>query len=359
MPAVRRLSVIQQTAAHLLTGIHEGRWGDKLPGVRPLSEELGVSRDSLRAAVKLLEAEGHVTCPGAGRRRQVSGKQAGPQRALRIGVLLHLPLAKQNAEMQRTLGDLRHDFESVGHIWVFASKAHRDLGDDPKQIAKVIAAAEADVWIIVAGSRGLLEWFSTQKILVIAFGGPSIDLPIAVSSIDFVPPTRAVVRHLTSLGHRRIVLISPPQWREPIPSRTQQAFFDELRAQGISASEYNAPAWDESAAGLHRLLDSLFQITPPTALLVVEPPRVLAVLQFLNQHNLRIPQDVSLVCMGQDSMFEWCDPPLAHFRYDLSLPKQRIVKWIAAVSRGTSDRKFRLFAAQFDPGGSTGPAAKH
>lgn len=356
MAAIQRLSVIQQTAAHLADGIREGRWGESLPGVRVLSKELGVSRDSLRAAMKSLEAEGHVTNHGSGRRRKVLSQHAERRRALRIGILLQLPMGKQNAEMQRTLGELRHDIEAAGHVWSLATKTHRDLADEPKAIAKLVSAADVDAWIIVAGSRGLLEWFSLQKVPAIAFGGASMEMPIPFSSIDFVPPTRALVRHLTALGHRRIVLISPPQWRDPIPSRTLQAYLDELRAQGIQTGEYNAPAWEESAAGLHHLLKSLFRVTPPTALLVVEPPRVLAISQFLSRRNLRIPQDVSLVCLGQDSMFEWCDPPLAHFSYDLSLPRQRIVKWIAAVSRGTGDQKTRLFAAQFEPGGSTAPA---
>ena len=329
-----------------------------MPGVRLLAAELGVSRDSLRAAVKLLETEGHVTAEGPGRHRRISAGIHGAPRALRIGVLLHLPMEKQNAEMQRTLGELRHDIDSAGHVWVPQNKTRRELEGHPERIAKVVAGADADAWIVVSGSSGLLEWFVKQKVPAIAFGGSRSEMPIAGSAIDGVPAVRAAVRHLTALGHRRIVLISPSSWRQPIPSRTQQAFLDELLAQGIAASEYNAPTWAETPAGLQVLLHSLFRVTAPTGLLLVEPPRVLAVLYFLNQRSLRIPQDVSLVCLGQDSMFEWCDPPLAHLRYDLALPRQRIVKWIEAVKHGTSDHSFRSFPAEFDPGGSTGPVPK-
>ena len=358
MAAIRRQSVIQQTASHLLAEIRQGRWLEGLPGVRRLAEELGVSRGSLRAAVKVLEAQGDVTCHGAGRRRQASRRLSAPRHALRIGLLLQLPLAKQNAEMQRTLAELRHDVESAGHVLVIARKAHQDLGDDLRKLSKLVAEVEAHAWIVVAGSRGLLEWFSTRNVPAIAFGGASVELPIAGSSIDVAPPIRAAVRHLVSLGHRRIVLIAPRHWREPKPSRSLQAYFDELLAHEIAAGEYNAPAWQEDATGLHRLLDSLFRVTSPSALLIVEPPRMLAVMQFLNRHALHVPRDVSLVCLGQDSMFAWCDPPMAHFSYDLHLPLKRIVKWIAALSRGTHERQFRLFPAQFDPGGSTGPAIR-
>jgi DNA-binding LacI/PurR family transcriptional regulator len=258
--------------------------------------------------------------------------------------------------MQRTLAMLEHEIEAAGHIWIVADKTHIDLEDDPRRLAKLLKATRADAWIVIAPSCRTMQWFSAQAVPIINFGGASLDLPVAGAGVDILPPIRSAIRHLTSLGHRRIVLIAPPQWREPKPSRSLQAYFNELTAQGITPSEYHAPDWDQSAAGLHALLDSLFRVTPPTALLVVEPPRVLATLQFLNQRRLRVPQDVSFVCLGQDQMFHWCHPPLAHLRYDLQLPARRIVKWVSAVALGKHDQEFELFPAEIDFGGSIGPA---
>ena len=85
---------------------------------------------------------------------------------------------------------------------------------------------------------------------------------------------------------------------------------------------------------------------------------MLATLHFLNQRRLRVPQEVSVVCLGQDPMFHWCHPPLAHLSYDLQLPARRIVKWIASVARGNHDQVFKLFPAQFDEGGSIGAAPR-
>jgi DNA-binding LacI/PurR family transcriptional regulator len=263
---------------------------------------------------------------------------------------------EQNAEMQRTLAMLQYEIEAAEHIWILADKTHSELEDDPQRIAKLVKKSKADAWIVIAPSRQVLAWFSAQTVPTIAFGGASLEFPIAGAAVDILPPVREAVRKLTTLGHRRIVLIAPPQWRQPAPSRTLQGYFDELKAQGITPGEYHAPAWDQTAAGLHALLDSLFRVTPPTALLVVEPPRVLATLSFLNQRRLRVPQDISLVCLGQDPMFHWCHPPLAHLRYDLQLPARRIVKWVAGVARSKHDKKFELFPAEFDAGGSTSTA---
>jgi DNA-binding LacI/PurR family transcriptional regulator len=359
VPAIRRLSIIEQTAAHLREAVRAGHWQEGLPGVRRLAGELGVSRDTLRRALKLLEADGHLQPQGHGRRRQVISQGRSGQRALRVGVLLHLPLLEQNSEMQRTLAMLQYEIEAAGHIWILADKTHGELGDDLQRIARVVKRARADAWIVIAPSRKVLGWFSAQPVPAITFGGASMEFSIAGAAVDILSPVREAVRHLTKLGHRRIVLIAPPQWRTPAPSRTLQGYLDELKAQGVNPSEYHAPAWDQSATGLHTLLDSLFRVTPPTALLVVEPPRVLATLHFLNQRRLRVPQDVSLMCLGQDPMFAWCHPPLAHLCYDLQLPARRIVKWVAAVARDKQDQKYELFPAAFDPGGSIGAAPQN
>lgn len=314
--------------------------------------DLGVSRDTARAAVRILESEGQVEPQGHGRRRQVINQEPKRRRALRIAVMLHVPMVEQNAEMQRTLVELRHDIETAGDIWIVADKSQSELGDDLSRMDRMVKSTRADAWVIVAPSRKTQEWFSQQSFPTIAFGGASVDFLIAGAAVDVVPPIQEAVRELTSLGHRRIVLIAPPQWRLPAPSRSLQAYLDELRANGVTPSDYHAPEWDQTPDGLHRLLDSLFRVTPPTVLLIVEPPRVLAAMHYLNQRRLRVPEDVSLVCLGQDPMFRWCHPPIAHLRYDLRLPARRIVKWVASVARGKPDRYFELFPAEFDSGGS-------
>jgi len=248
VPPIRRQSLSEQTAAHLREAMRAGRWQEGLPGVRRLAADLGVSRDTLRAAMRLLEADGQIQAPGHGRRRQVVGRDRTERRAIRVGVLLQFPLSEQNSEMQRTLAMLQHDIEVAGHIWIVAEKAHCELDDDFHRLSRLFRTIRADAWIVISPSRSLLLWFSQQAIPTIAFGGASMEFPVAGAGVDIVPPVRKAVQRLTSLGHRRIVLIAPPHWRHPTPSRTLQAYLDELTFQNISPNEYHAPAWEQSGA---------------------------------------------------------------------------------------------------------------
>lgn len=82
----------ERVLAHLEDGIAAGRWslGERLPGERALAEELGVSRPSVREAMRILEALGIVRS-GVG-----SGPEAGaivvdrPAAGLGTAVRLHV-----------------------------------------------------------------------------------------------------------------------------------------------------------------------------------------------------------------------------------------------------------------------------
>lgn len=356
MRPLHRLSIAEQTAALLREGLKAGRWREGLPGVLRIAADLGISKDSVRAALRLLEAEGTIAAQGHGRRRQLAEAGRRNPQTLRVGLLLHDRVVDENAEMQRTLLQLHHDLEAAGHVCVFTTKTQSELMHEPRRIARLVAATQAAAWIVIAATRPVLEWFAAQPFPAIAFGGRCLGLPLASAGLDFVPGLRAAVRQLVALGHRRIVLIGPNEWGRPSPGTIVRGFLDELEAQGVSPSAYNFPAWTETPAGLHTLLESLFRHTPPTALLIDEPARAAAVLAFLGQRRLRVPHEVSLVCLIQDALTAWCTPPLAHLRYDNSLPARRIVRWIDAIARGKSDRDIVMFPVEFDPGGSIGPA---
>ena len=100
----------------------------------------------------------------------------------------------------------------------------------------------------------------------------------------------ATVATLTKLGHRRMVAISPESWRIPSTSRTAQAFLDALEKNGHQPTAYNLPAWENTSEGLAKLLEELFRITPPTALLFVDPVTYVAALGFLSHRGLRVPR---------------------------------------------------------------------
>lgn len=355
VPCGPRLSVAEQIAEHLREGFREERWSGTLPGVVRLAAELDVSPPTLRAALRELEAEGLLVPHGKGRSRTIVAAAAN-RAALRVGMLIHdVPM---EARTQDGLAQqIQHDLETAGHVAFFTRKSQVQLGHSVRRIKAMVAKAPADAWIVVSGSREVLEWFSGQTAPCLALYGRTGGLPLARTGPDKVPAYQAATRHLIELGHRRIVLITRRPRRMPTPGKVERAFLHELVAHGIPTGDFNLPDWKETPEGFTALLENLFRATPPTALIIQEEPRLLAAMAFLLRKGIKVPDQVSLVSTDNDSL-DWCQPGFAHMTWDPTLIVRRVVRWVAAVGRGRPDCKVINYPAEFVPGGSIGPVPR-
>jgi DNA-binding LacI/PurR family transcriptional regulator len=251
--------------------------------------------------------------------------------------------------------DLRHELVEAGHVAFHSEKSLHDLRMDANRVARMVAKTMADAWVVVGGSGAVLEWFLGQEIPVFALFGRRRDLPIAGAGPDKANAYREVVRHLVGLGHRRIVLVALSARRLPEPGLPERAFLSELDAHGIPTGTYHLPDWDECPEGLQRLMDSLIEMTPPTALLIDEAYLFHAVKHHLSATGLRIPDDVSLICTDPDRTFEWHLPSIAHIRWESDPLVRRILRWAENVACGREDRRQLSTQAEFVVGGTVGP----
>ena len=353
MQPIRIQSVVEQTAANLRTGLREGRWSGRLPGVVRLAAECDVSTRVVRAALRQLEKEGLLAARGHGRSRTVAAPSGAgvSRRALRVGVFLY---AREDRHMGY-MAELQHALETAGHVTFFAQKSQIDLNFAIRRVKSQVSQTPADAWVVCAGSREVLEWFATQPVPVIALFGRASRVPIASSGPDKVPAYAEATRQLIRLGHRRILLLCLKLRRLPVPGPIERAFLAELAAHGCPVSGFNLPDWEETIEGFHVLLAALFRTTPPTALIIDTVPLFIAAQQFLAGRNLLVPKHVSLVSTDADPAFEWCHPAISHIRWDSQPVIRRIVRWATAVSHGRPDLKHALFPAEFVTGGTIGP----
>lgn len=342
------MTIAEQVAGHLRGEMLRGRWREVLPGSRQLSQELGVNIKTVEVAMRQLEHEGVLAGQGAGRKRRIvvpEGKAAHP---LRVGILLYQASDRRLA----LIVELQHMLTKAGHATVFPAKTLVDIEMDVKRVERLVEQTAADVWLVLAGSREVLQWFCTRPQPVFALYGRRSGLPIAGTGPDILTPFVVGVRRLLELGHRRIVVICRSERRKPTLGNAERAFFDELAAQGIAPGPYHLPEWEETPEGLQELLGSLFRVTPPTALIFDEAPLFAATQQFLARRSIQVPEDVSLFCTVDDPTFEWCVPSVACIRWDSRPGIRRIVRWASNVSRGKEDRRQTLTAAEFFPGGT-------
>ena len=256
-----------------------------------------MARNSVEAALRELEREGLLVPQGHGRGRLIDLKGGGePVHGLRVAVLVG-DAADLRLDYQI---EIAHQLTEAGHKVVYPPRTMSELGMNVHRIARMVENTGADAWQVMAGPREVLEWFSARNLPVIGVFGRRRGLQIAGVGPDKPSAYVAATRMLIGLGHRRIVLLARTRRRLPEPGASERAFLDELIAHGIAAGSYHLPEWEESVEGFHARLESLFQLTPPTALIIDEAPLFAATQQFLAGRRLRVPEDVSLVCTDAD-----------------------------------------------------------
>lgn len=354
MPGKPFSSLAEQVAATLREGIRKGQWKGEMPGRNTLAEQLGVNHKTVDASLRALEKDGLLERQGVGRGRKIlSGGDAGGQQ-LRV-----IMLAYERSDMSTDYHmEIIHRLQAAGNVAEFAAKTMHDLGMNAERIARFVATVEADAWIVIAGSRDVLDWFAQQSVPTFALFGRMMHVDLAGTYPLKMPAYRKFVGRLVALGHRRISMLTRADRRRPTPGLLEQHFLDLLGEHGIMTGSFNLPDWDDTPADFRRCLDSLFGRTPPTALIINEPSLFIAAQQHLALNGILSPRDVSLICGDASPVFGWCYPTIAHIRWDPAPIVRRVVRWADQVSRGIDKRRKTTTKAEFINGGTLGPVSR-
>jgi DNA-binding LacI/PurR family transcriptional regulator len=349
--SLKTFTLVAQVAAHLRGELSRGRWTDRMPGRDHLAAELGVSPRSVQGALEMLEKEGLLEKQGAGRKRRILQEGSLPPAGLRVMILLY----EKAGRHLDYLVDLRHQLEEAGHSAAFADKSLQDLGMNAERVARFVQERPVDAWVVVSASREVLEWFAGQPVPAFALFGRLVSTSLAGTGPKKSAAVADAVRRLVDLGHRRIVMLCREERRQPQPGFVERVFLQELEGHGILTGNYNLPDWGNTMEEFHTGLDSLFRISPPTALLCSYTALFIAAERHLAQRGIVAPQNVSLICMDPDPAFDWCKPSVAHIGWDSAKVVKRVVRWVGNVARGRDDRRNTSTPAKFVEGGTVGP----
>ncbi|MFK7910199.1 MAG: substrate-binding domain-containing protein [Akkermansiaceae bacterium] len=351
MPSLRILTAAEQVASYLREELARGVRTGKMPGAASLSRDLGVGRMTVDTALEILEEDGILIAQGAGRNRLIA-ESVNNSSALKIAFL---PFLSEDVRADYVM-DIERLLQEAGHTVIFLGKSISELNSDTRKISRLMEITDADAWVVIAGPRNVLSWFAEQSLPTFALFGRRRGLPMASVGPDKETAYRELVRHLVKLGHRRISLLTRPLRRLPEPGFIERAFLDELELSGIRTSTYHLPEWDGQAETIPQIMDSMMKVTPPTALLIDEPPVYFSVQYHLARSGILAPQDISLACSDGDPYFEFLRPSVAHVKWDSRPWIRRVLSWVNSVSLGKKDLRQTLSKSEYVPGDSVGKA---
>jgi DNA-binding LacI/PurR family transcriptional regulator/biotin operon repressor len=343
-----------QLAKYLKEQIRERKWTNTMPGESWMMRQLQVGRGTVRAAMAQLEEEGVLVSNGQGKRRRiVMSEDVFVTRKIRVRIFPYEKKDRGDIDSSSLMAELLEAGMDVD----FAGKSLKELGMQVDRVARYVNRNPADAWIVSAASREVLEWFARQPVPAIAMYGRHYGLPMAAAFPIMISGQTAAVQRLIDLGHKRIVMLTREERRKPQLSRPEQIFIEQLESAGIATGDYNLPDWEESREGLRRLVEELFRISPPTALIFQEAPLYIAVKSLLADRGVISPRDISLVVSDHDPSFEWCHPIPTHIRWDYRPVVRSIVRWVRNVAAGKDDRRKMSTESKFVEGGTIGPVS--
>jgi DNA-binding LacI/PurR family transcriptional regulator len=339
--------IYRRIQAAVRVRIANGDWeaGQGIPNRAQLCKEFGTTRVTLDKAIQGLVAEGALRSV-AGVGTFVSLPEEIAARTLRVGVVMASDTMgpvdtsgfNDNFYFGPIFQGIRDAVSGEAVDTVFAHLPHTEY-------LRFCRDAALDGLILIAPSSEQISAFHSlhqEGIYFVAVGISSIDqadTEIPCQDSDNRQGARDVVLHLLGLGHRDIAIVTAATTISNYNDRLQGARHA-LAEAGLALDPCNVVLLPEQKAERYEecLDDWLTRAraagTVPTAVFVCDYLMALALLRVLRRHNLRVPEDISLVGFDDPLSAEHLTPSLTTVRQPIYQMGRRAGERLLAGIRG-------------------------
>jgi DNA-binding LacI/PurR family transcriptional regulator len=247
--------------------------------------------------------------------------------------------------MAEVVGGLEEVTNARGYSLMLATSA----GDPDREIkiVRVFEERRVDGVVLTGGSHLGAEHaplLAAMKIPVVVMNGQrTADFAYSVV-VDNVAAGHAAVRFLAQLGHKRIAYIGDRFGCESNDAR-QTGYRQGLAAHDLPYLPDLVLVGDAQPESGMLAMEHLLSVPePPTAVFCYDDMTALGALSAISRHNLRVPEDISVVGFDDLLMASYTQPPLTTIRQ----PKR-------LMGRLAGETLFNLFAGTRPPDTRTLP----
>lgn len=288
----------------------------------------------MRAALRVLAREKLVKIvPGKGTSNTRRTGRTATSDVATFGLLSPLPLEQLRPRQVLWIDELREILSADGRLLRFVHGNQYFRASPAAALRRLVAQERCACWIIVRATKTSQAWFEREGVPCVIAGSchPGIDLPFV--DLDY----RAMCRHAATLllrhGHRRIAyLTTNPEAAGDLHS--EAGFLDGVR--DFKSAEAHGLIVRHLGEKKH-IADSVRRLMaapqPPTALLINQSYHYLTVASVLSRLGLRTPEDVSLICRGEDRFLSFLEPEPARYVEDPHLFARKLARITTTLLR--------------------------
>lgn len=321
--------------------IKKGSWQHHLAGHRALMELYAVSARTCLRAIEILESRGLISEAQVGKKRRIVDPKLWPDRAIQNLLIIHSSGAQSGEDLLQLHAFRKAWQEARGQVQV----VHFDMPRYRKPAAllrEAIASHQADAILLHVAPLAWVEAAQNMKPVFLS-GGEWHGTSITGVGYDVREEIIRAVEKLKDRGHQRILL---PM--DLIGQRMEQAIRQGL-ARGLGLSAEGATVKRMSPIFPERIPSAwqgywkkTFSAVKPSAVILLDDIHYLSLQGYCFAHGIRIPQDVSVICLENSGHLEWCEPVPTRMRFPMKEAVRHFRKWMRGSCIATGMKFLRM-----------------
>jgi len=185
-----------------------------------------------------------------------------------------------------------------------------------------------------------------EKFPVVFVGAQSHEQKISSVCLDDEKVAYEATRHLISLGHTNIALVTGPMEEDCSLDRTE-GYRRALQEAGIPFDDSKIVEGDWSAtSGQDALLSFVEQGRVPTAVFAQNDRMAMGVLRAARDVNIKVPTQLAVIGVDDMPLSSYFDPPLTTMRQDMPRIGQEATRMLLDIiqKKNTDQREVKLSA---------------
>lgn len=351
----QRPSLVAQVADIVRREIKNGEWGEFLPGELELCSRLKVSRPTLRSALETLRRDGLIEVSQGRRRRIVARDRARvtSRESKIVGVIASIPYHTLSAFSLFLLNELQTHLHDAGYKLEVHANARFSHANPTRALESLSEQLQPAGWVLIGPTKGVQRWFFARQHPVLVLGGTDKGFELPCLGVDYRAVTRHAVGMYLNRGHHRVGLMIPEGPEEIGENPTKQGFLEGFsRAEGSTAYQPHIVAHNATVEGIRAALNTAMKSNaPPTGLLISRPKHVLTAMSHLMNSGIRIPDDMSIISLGNDPVLDEMTPRIARYVINWDAYARRAARLtIQMVTQGALPPRQILLMSQFQDG---------